>query len=297
MDLVVLRQQNNPVFAYLLTVSDSSEQSYFFRLREFCRVSFSQEDFNLCPWEKLDYVLVLQFIDHKKKQNTAYSTINTTLAVIKSAAMHAWQLGYIPHEEYTKIKLIKKLRGKKALSGRMLSVEEITDLQHKLEKINYRLAVRDLTMFMLSVGLGLRRVEVVRLNVADFDFNDSTVLVRGKGDSQRVMPLTPSTEHAVKRWLTYADADLDSPLFCNYRGERLGVLAVHRAFARIIDKTGCAEFKAHDLRRTFASTLLSCGVDVFAVQLLLGHARAETTQKYDRRNEKIKAAAVNMLPY
>ena len=74
---------------------------------------------------------------------------------------------------------------------------------------------------------------------------------------------------------------------------------VYDVLARRADQAGVKKFSPHDLRRTFAGDLLDAGADLATVQKLMGHANANTTAAYDRRDAKAKKAAVNKLhiPY
>ena len=118
----------------------------------------------------------------------------------------------------------------------------------------------------------------------DVDLVDRMVLVRGKGDRQRIVPFGAPAADAVERWLTSgrpALAPRVPALVLNLRGGRLSRQGLWQA---IRDHAGRADIRAHvtphTLRHSFATHLLDGGADVRAVQELLGHASVTTTQIY-----------------
>ena len=144
--------------------------------------------------------------------------------------------------------------------------------------------LRDRAALELLYGAGLRISELTGLDVDDVDLVDRMVLVRGKGDRQRIVPFGTPAGEAIERWLTLGRPSLAPrvpALVLNLRGGRLsrqGLWQVIRAHA---DQAGIrAHVTPHTLRHSFATHLLDGGADVRAVQELLGHASVTTTQIY-----------------
>lgn len=295
MDILSCNPITNPVDAYFLTISQSSLESYFFRIREFCRVTLGNADFDLCDWSEFRYTDLLKYIQYKQLQDVSYSSINTSIAIIKSVALHAWQLNLISIDEFTKIKYVKKLRGYKLPSGRVLNLDEIQIIKRHYFERTSEIDIRDFAIFALGVGAGLRRKEITLLKIEDIKKNN--LLINGKGNKQRLVPLTMFVKLAIKRWLDIRRAKRGTLFVSSSSGKGISIQVVHRSCRRIVKKTRGKEFTAHDLRRTFATILLDNGADIYAVQMLLGHSNPSTTRKYDRRGEKIKAAAVELLPF
>ena len=148
---------------------------------------------------------------------------------------------------------------------------------------------RDLAIFELLYGCGLRISELVGLNLEDFDFNERWIRVRGKGKKERQVPYAGKASVALERYLTLR-RQLDitqlgrgnaQALFLNNRGGRLtdrGARGIVKFYARMV--TGDSSIHPHSLRHAYATHLLSDGADLRAIQELLGHARLSTTQKY-----------------
>jgi integrase/recombinase XerC len=143
---------------------------------------------------------------------------------------------------------------------------------------------RDLALFELLYGCGLRISELVGLNLDDFDFRDRWIRVRGKGRKERQVPYGAKAAQALDKYIgarQARDQAQDQALFINHRGARLsdrGARDIVKFYARMI--SGDASLHPHSLRHAFATHLLADGADLRAIQELLGHARLATTQKY-----------------
>jgi site-specific recombinase XerD len=151
---------------------------------------------------------------------------------------------------------------------------------------------RDDAVLEVLYGSGLRVSELCRLGPADLDLGRGRATVWGKGDKQRVVPLSAPSVAALRAWLAGPRAELlqeGSPadaLFVNHRGRRL----TPRDVRRILDRRAVNPTHPHALRHTFATHLLDGGADLRAVQELLGHADLATTQRYTHvSRERLRA--------
>jgi integrase/recombinase XerC len=151
------------------------------------------------------------------------------------------------------------------------------------EKLERPFPARDLAVFELLYGCGLRISELTGLNLEDFDFNERWVRVRGKGRKERQVPLPGKAARALERYLDARQpaAATERALLLNHRGQRLtdrGARGIVKFYARMI--TGDSSLHPHSLRHAYATHLLSDGADLRAIQELLGHSQLSTTQKY-----------------
>src|SRR5258707_15346148 len=142
---------------------------------------------------------------------------------------------------------------------------------------------RDVAIFEFLYGCGLRVSELVGLNIADFDFSERWILVRGKGRKERQVPFGSKAAEALERYLAERKPapEAELVLFLNHRGERLtdrGARAIVKFYARMI--AGDSSIHPHSLRHAYATHLLSDGADLRAIQELLGHSQLSTTQNY-----------------
>ena len=155
------------------------------------------------------------------------------------------------------------------------------------------LAKRDKALLEVLYGTGARISEAVGLDVDDLDLTDGTVLLRGKGGKQRLVPVGSYAVEAVTAYLTRSRPGLvtgvstssttgaGGALFLNSRGGRLSRQSAWAVLVRAAERAGVtADVSPHTLRHSFATHLLDGGADVRVVQELLGHASVTTTQVY-----------------
>ncbi len=136
-----------------------------------------------------------------------------------------------------------------------------------------RSALRNHALVELVYSAGLRSAEAVGLDLADVDFEQEHVRVRGKGGKERVVPLGEEAAHVVARYLREARPELargaNDALFLSTRGRRLDTSTLRRLLPH-----------PHRLRHSFATHLLEGGADLRTIQELLGHSSLSTTQIY-----------------
>ncbi len=145
-------------------------------------------------------------------------------------------------------------------------------------------AARDVALFTLLYGCGLRIAEALALDVRDAPLpgSDAALRVRGKGDKQRIVPVLPAVRQAMADWLALHPAPAPgAPLFVGARGGRLDPAVAQRSLRNWRRLAGLPEHATpHALRHSFATHLLGGGADLRSIQALLGHASLSTTQRY-----------------
>jgi integrase/recombinase XerD len=152
------------------------------------------------------------------------------------------------------------------------------------------LALRDRALLEVLYGTGARISEAVGLDVDDLDLDEGTVLLRGKGSKERMVPVGSYAQAAVSAYLVRGRPELASvstgvtnggALFLNARGGRLSRQSAWAVLAKAAERAGVTRaVSPHTLRHSFATHLLDGGADVRVVQELLGHASVTTTQVY-----------------
>jgi integrase/recombinase XerD len=150
------------------------------------------------------------------------------------------------------------------------------------------LALRDRALLEVLYGTGARISEAVGLDVDDLDLDEGTVLLRGKGSKERMVPVGSFAREAVDAYLVRGRPELASTggggggaLFLNARGGRLSRQSAWTVLVKTAERAGVTkDVSPHTLRHSFATHLLDGGADVRVVQELLGHASVTTTQVY-----------------
>ena len=148
------------------------------------------------------------------------------------------------------------------------------------------IALRDRAILELLYGSGLRVSEVAGLTLDRVDLDRGRVLVLGKGDKERELPLSDPACDAIRAWIRDGRPRMvpeapSTALFLNRRNAQVGARDVRRLVGRYGDVTLAGRrVTPHTLRHTFATHLLEGGADIRAVQELLGHASVATTQRY-----------------
>ncbi len=149
------------------------------------------------------------------------------------------------------------------------------------------LSLRDRALLEVLYGTGARISEAVGLDVDDVDLVDGTVLLRGKGGKERLVPIGSYAREAVSAYLTRGRPELVSAgrgtpaLLLNARGGRLSRQSAWSVLVKAAERAGVTrDVSPHTLRHSFATHLLDGGADVRVVQELLGHASVTTTQVY-----------------
>jgi integrase/recombinase XerC len=148
---------------------------------------------------------------------------------------------------------------------------------------------RDRAALELLYGAGLRAAELVGLDLDDVDLSRRLVRVSGKGGKERIVPFGKIAEQALRAylpergaWRAAAAGDDDGePLFVNQRGGRLTDRSLRRILNAAVQHVALLHHvHPHTLRHAFATHLLEGGMDLRAIQELLGHASLATTQHY-----------------
>jgi len=184
---------------------------------------------------------------------------------------------------------------------RVPSIEQMNRVVDSVAEDAASWPTRDTAILELLYGCGIRNAELTGLNLEDIHWANEAILIRGKGQKQRYVPLGDAAAQAVRAYLAERAARLtaasgegkgiETPaLFLNLQlrglrkpgGEaRLTTRSIGRIVKRIAILRGLsADVHPHTLRHAFGTHLLEEGADLRAIQELLGHERLSTTQRY-----------------
>ena len=175
---------------------------------------------------------------------------------------------------------------------RYLTLEQSAAL---LKAVSGQNEKRDYAILMLFLNCGIRRSELVGLNLTDV--YEDRIRVVGKGNKERFVYFGSACRKAIDAYLEERNQKVltdNRALFGSRDGNRISVTAVHRLVKKALLQAGLdsTQFSAHKLRHTAATMMLSGGVDVKTVQEVLGHENLNTTQIYTHiENTELKIAA------
>lgn len=166
---------------------------------------------------------------------------------------------------------------------RVLNVDQVNSLLDSIDT-NNGLGIRDRALFELIYSCGLRISEAATLQVGNLHLKEMLLLVRGKGDKERIVPFGSAAKEWLEKYLTEVRPNLVGKkivptVFVNYKGEPISRKGIWKRFKELEAMTGI-DCKVHTLRHSFATHLLSGGADLRSVQALLGHSDLATTQIY-----------------
>jgi len=254
---------------------------------------------------------------------------NLMLCAFRRVVKETWRLGWITAEhrdrtcDFPNVTNPRAGKGSQA-SGRVLSDMELLLLFNACRD-GSALGLRDAAVLALGYAAGLRRAEIVGLDLEDVDTETGAVNIRrGKGGKSRLVYVQNGALVILKEWIELRGDrpgpllwpiskkgelidPTDRPITERCRARRLTTQAVFAACQRRREraneqlratKTKAAPikpFSPHDLRRTYITALLSHDVDTLTVSELAGHSSTDTTRIYDRRGEGEKRAAANRL--
>ena len=290
----------NPAAVYLAGLSPSSRRTMEAALDTMARLGLGDERVTCwdVPWQQLRFQHT-QAVKSALAKQYAHTTANRMLSALRGVLKTAWKLGLMSAEEYQKAASVESIRGETLPSGRSLAPGELVGLLHGCPPTP--LGIRDAAIISLLYGCGLRRAELVTLDLAHYIKEENELRIRGKGNKQRAVPVG-NAALALADWLEIR-GDKAGPLFWGLgnrnNGHRLTDQAIYNMLRKRAKEASVKNLSPHDFRRTFVGDLLDAGADIVTVQKMAGHASPTTTSRYDRRGQqaKHKAAALLHIPY
>ena len=229
---------------------------------------------------------ITDFEAHLATRSRAPSSIKRNLSAIKGFHKFLVREGYTSKNPAASLPLPKQ---PESLPD-VLSIAQIDTMLSQPFSADAQ-GLRARAILEVLYGCGLRVSELVGLDLADVLFDEGYLRVVGKGDKERISPISGAAERALKDYLENArpllaakqksrsSADA-SAVFLNARGGRLTRQSVHTIVARAGLYIGVKNLHPHTLRHSFATHLLEGGADLRVIQELLGHSDISTTQIY-----------------
>jgi integrase/recombinase XerD len=288
----------NPVAVYLTGLAPGSRRTMRTALRTIATMIDPTADELSFPFHLLDHAHV-SAIRSRLAERHAPATANRMLAALRGVIKAAFKLGLISSDHMTRACSIDPVRGSRVVKGRALSQGELRALFDVCDPSTAG-GARNAALIGILYGCGLRRAESILLQLEHFDATTGKLTVKGKGNKERHVYVSNGSRDALDAWLVHR-GDQPGPLFLpvNKGGtiisRRMTDQAVAELVIRLAARANVATFSPHDLRRSMISDMLDAGADIVAVQALAGHSSPAVTAKYDRRGERARRKAAELI--
>lgn len=293
---VALDAQAERFLTHLATDRGASiytQRNYRQALAEF--TAWHRQDRNAPPgWPKLqrdDFRAYLRFLGRQNLGRAATALRFSALRTFYKFLVRHGVIEVTPIRNIAMPKLAKRL-------PKYLTVQQMVDLLDAPLKtlgapkkksagrpVSEAAAYRDVAILETIYSCGLRISELVGLRVADMDWSEQTIRVRGKGKKERQVPIGGTALRAIESyWAHLSERPVgDSPVFLSETKQRSpvsGIMLARRLKTYLALAGLDPAITPHKLRHSYATHLLDAGADLRSVQELLGHAHLETTQVY-----------------
>ncbi len=236
-----------------------------------------------------------------EKQGLSAASINRAVSSIRSLFRYCRRIGAMRGDPLVKVSRLKTpTRLPVYVTGEKM--ERVAG-ESAAERTEDPMRSRDLLIVLLLYATGIRLAELVGIKLADFSDDYRRLLVRGKGDKERVVPVLEPVRRRIIDYLEQIKAQKictgpQISLFLSHRGNPISRIEVYRVVRRVLAEAGVEGKRSpHVLRHTFATHLMDNGCDMREIQELLGHASLRATQVYTHNSvARLKAVYLTAHP-
>jgi integrase len=276
--------------------SKSGQRSYAHAIDEFVDWHCSE------PRLALNRTVVLRYRIHLEERHLAPTTINLRLAAVRRVAYEAADSGLLSPELAAGIRRVKSARIMGVRVGNWLTVDQSRNLLAKLSGEDLR-SKRNYAMLAFMVGCGLRRGELLNLNVRSIQMREEHWVVadlHGKAGHIRTVPIPTWVKNAIDQW-TSASGITEGCLFraINKAGKIWGTGMTPKVLWEVVRKAAkiadIDKLAPRDLRRTSARLCHFAGGELDQIQFLLGHVSIQTAERYLGCKQKLRHAVNDKL--
>ena len=251
-------------------------------------------------WDQVQVIHIRSYLAYLNRENYARRTIARRISSLRSFYKFLLREEYIGQNPFTKVRTPK-------LDKRLPVFLEETEIDSILSLPDSTpLGLRDQAVLELLYATGCRVSELAGLKLENLDLSGLFVLLHGKGNKERIVPIGHTCQSAFFKYFAQSRAPLMEKyhvkehryVFINNRGGVLTDRSVRRILDKYVGKLALQKnVSPHTIRHTFATHLLEHGADLRAVQELLGHASLSTTQIYTHiTNERISKVYQKNFP-
>ncbi len=292
-----------PYTLYISRLSPNSRRSISSQLNSLGKLMGWDEAERAQRFAQLDYQQAMVLRQQMQGAGWSARSINRAMIAIRGIVKVAVLTGHVTQQTLAQLEAIQQIKHGEH-QGTALSTKQVEQLFYQLRADLSPIGYRNLLVFALLLGTGLRRSELVALTLKDYDKSNKTLLVRhGKGNKSRVVYLPEWSLEYLQAWLKIR-GNGEGYLLCSVYSsgkvkptEAMNASTVYRLIRQKLEAVGVANVSPHDLRRTFITRLLSQNVDINTVRQMAGHASISTTTIYDKRDHEFMQQAAAILNY
>ena len=273
-------------------LSTNSIKSYENDLNKF--LNFLQIEKNKCKPDEVTTDLIKEFIYDisKKLKSSSQSRIISGLRNFYDYLIFENIISNNPVDNIELPKIEKKLPN-------ILSIEEIDRIINNINKEKPE-SERNIAIIETLYGCGLRVSELINLKVSNLFFSEDFIIVTGKGNKQRLVPISEVNKKSINCYILNSRGKLKikeeckDTLFLNRRGSKLSREMIFTIIKNLVLKSKInKKISPHSFRHSFATHLLENGADLKSIQQLLGHQSITTTEIYMHLDNKALLNVMN----
>jgi tyrosine recombinase xerC len=237
--------------------------------------------------QKVDKKMVRNFINHLNNQKLSKRSINRKISTLKSFYNFLLRISEIKTSPLERISMLKFYAEKQI----PFSEEEMKHLLFILEEAQVELL--DKLIIEALYQTGMRRAELCNLLLENVNFSRNEIVVIGKGNKERIVPISPDLSKVLK--IYYLEhrkptAEAEKYFFVSSKGKKITEKFVYLMVTSYLGQVSLKEKKSpHILRHSFATHVLNGGAEISKVKKIMGHASLASTQVYTNANiEQLK---------
>ncbi len=260
---------------------------------------FLQEQHQSTPPEQSDHLLVRSWIVHLVESGLDKSTVNRKIATLRAFfgfLLRRKQISVDPMQKVVALKMSKKL-------PTFVEEKPMATLLDDIDFPDDFIGLRDKLVLELLYGTGIRLSELTGLKTTDVNLYNRTIMVLGKRNKHRIVPLTPPLvtligQYQHQKTIFFDGKADDTVLIVSDKGIAAYPVLIQRIVKKYLSLVTTLEKKSpHVLRHSFATHLLNRGADLNAIKDLLGHSSLAATQIYTHTSlAKLKDAHTQAHP-
>ena len=242
--------------------------------------AFLQETYELQELATVDYQMIRSWVIQLSEQKLKATSINRKIATLKSFYKFLQKKELISQNPTLRIKPLKTPK-------RIPTFVEEQQMDLLLDKLHFEqdfVGQRDKMVLEILYNTGIREAELLGLKEQDIDFANQQIKVLGKGNKERIIPITSIFAQQLRQYLQVRQEQFGNgtpALILTDAGAPAYPMLIYRIVKKYLEVITTQSKKSpHVLRHTFATHLLNKGADLNAVKEILGHSNLQATQKY-----------------